>query len=101
MIYDLSKDFLKSHFCSLYNFLSDQLCCVNSLNEKYKIIKALIECKIALAILYSKIECLDNIDNLFSKMKELGKNVSGSSEEITRLEEIYKKIVINNGTIAR
>ena len=95
---DLSEDFLKNHFCSLYKFLDEKLCCANSPIEKYKIIKALIECKIALSILYKKIEYLDKMDELFSRMNEL--NVACSNNEITELEDYYKNIVITNGEIA-
>lgn len=101
MIYDLSKDFLKSHFCSLYNFLNDKLCCANSPIEKYKITKALIECKIALATLYNNNECWDKMDELFLKMKEYRNDIEGSNEEINTLEKLYQSSKTYNGEIAK
>ena len=97
---DLSKEFLKNHFCGLYKFLDDKLCYTNSPIEKYKIIKALIECKIALANLYNDMGYFEKIEELFSSMKEYGKNIEGSTEEIKALENLYQSSKIIDGEIA-
>ena len=97
---DLSEDFLKNHFYGLYNFFDEKLCHANSPIEKYKIIKALIECKIALANLYNNMGCFEKIEELFSSMKEYGKNIEGSTEEIKALENLYRSSKIIDGEIA-
>ena len=101
MIHDLPKDFLKSHFCSLYKFLNEKLRSNISPIERYKITKALIECKIALATLYNNNEYWDKMDELFSKMKEYRNDIEGSNEEINALEKLYQSSKTHNGEMAK